>query len=190
MNVDPFIPYQPGKVKSQTNMLALFTRYLRRWLWFVGSLLLSLTAAYVYLQYQPPVYSIQASVLVKDEKKGISEQALMKEMNTFTESKVVENEMDILKSFTLMKQVVKNLGLDVRYYRQTATYKKEIYDQSPIRVVVEQPTPKLYAEPLTLSFIDAKTVRLNGHTLPRQPTHKHAFRPVTPLFPQAAKRHP
>ena len=88
----------------------------------------------MYLLYQPPVYKVKASLLIKDEKKGISGESLMKEMDLFTPSKVVENEMEILKSYTLMDRVVKNLGLDVRYYYPTNTFNKEIYDESPIRL--------------------------------------------------------
>ena len=166
MNTYPFVPHPVHEIKAQPNLMALLSRYLRRWPWFVATVILSLVAAYVYLRYQPPIYSIQASVLVKDEKKGISEQALMKEMDTFTESKVVENEIDILKSFTLMTEVVKTLGLDVRYFRQTPTYRKEVYGESPIRLVIERPTPRLYAEPITISFLNAKEVQFDGQSYP------------------------
>jgi capsular exopolysaccharide synthesis family protein len=141
-------------------------RYVRNWPWFVLALVVSLAAAYVYLLYQPPVYKVQASVLVKDEKKGISGESLMKEMDIFTESKVVENEMEILKSFTLMDRVVNNLGLDVRYYQPTSTFKKEVYSDSPIRLLVEKPTSELYKEELEISFVDGKTVKLNGKAYP------------------------
>lgn len=160
------IPYQVYEAKVQPNYQALFKRYLLKWPWFVLSLGLSFIAAYVYLLYQMPIYNVKASVLVKDEKKGISEQTLMKEMNVFTESKVVENEMEILKSYTLMDRVVNRLGLAVRYYRPTATYKQEIYDESPIRLIVEKPASKLYSAELTVSFIDAGSVRINGIIYP------------------------
>ncbi|MFD2937232.1 GumC family protein [Spirosoma flavum] len=167
MNSNPFaVPYQAYEVESSTNLRTLLMRYVRKWPWFVLSLILALTAAYVYLLYQPPVYNVQASVLVKDERKGISEQSLMKEMSIFTESKVVENEVEILKSYSLMDRVVKDLGLDVQYYQQTHTYKKQIYDESPIRLVVEKPTSQLYKEVIELSFVDAKTVKLNNHIYP------------------------
>ncbi|GAB4031167.1 GumC family protein [Spirosoma jeollabukense] len=166
MNTNLYTPYQAYEVEPQTNLRALFMRYARNWPWFVLTMMLALAAAYVYLLYQAPVYNVQASVLVKDERKGISEQSAMKEIDIFTQSKLVENEIEILKSYTLMDRVVTNLGLDVSYYRPTGTLKKQIYQESPIRLLVEKPTPQLYLEDLHFSFVDAKTVKLNGQAYP------------------------
>ena len=166
MNPNAYIPYQAYEVETQPNLRALFMRYVRNWPWFVLALVLALAAAYVYLLYQAPVYNVQASVLVKDERKGISEQSAMKEIDIFTQSKLVENEIEILKSYTLMDRVVTNLGLDVHYYRPTRTLKKQIFAESPIRLLIEKPTPQLYMEELQFSFVDAKTVKLNGQVYP------------------------
>ncbi|SFF08036.1 GumC family protein [Spirosoma endophyticum] len=166
MNTNAYIPYQAYEVETQPNLRALLIRYVRNWPWFLLSLILALASAYIYLLYQPPIYTVQASVLVKDEKRGISEQSLMKEMDTFTQSKVVENETEILKSYTLMDRVVTNLGLDVRYYQPGRTVKKQIYQESPIRLIVEKPTPQLYMEEMKFSFVDGKTVKLNGQAYP------------------------
>nr|WP_317166559.1 polysaccharide biosynthesis tyrosine autokinase [Spirosoma terrae] len=166
MTTNPYTPYQAYEVEPQPNLRAILMRYLRNWPWFVGSLVVALAAAYIYLLYQPPIYKVQASLLIKDEKKGIAEQSLMKELDLFSSSKVVENEMEILKSYTLMERVVSNLGLDVRYYHPTTTFKKEIYSESPIRLLVEEPNSQLYTEPLTITFVDAKTIKLNGQAYP------------------------
>ncbi|NID12279.1 GumC family protein [Fibrivirga algicola] len=166
MNTNTYTPYQAYEIETQPNLRALLMRYVRNWPWFIGSLLLAISAAYVYLLYQPPVYKVTASVLVKDEKKGISGESLMKELDIFTTSKVVENEVEILKSFTLMDRVVTKLGLDVHYYQPTSTFKKEIYAESPIRLLVENASPLLYKEELDIQFLDAGTVRINGHAYP------------------------
>ncbi|WP_288428179.1 tyrosine-protein kinase [uncultured Spirosoma sp.] len=165
-NPNPYTPYQAYEIEPQVDLRAMFMRYLRNWPWFVASLLLALGAGYVYLMYQPPVYKVQASLLIKDEKKGMGQESLMKELDLFSSSKVVENEMEILKSFTLMDRVVKNLGLDVRYYHPTTTVNKEIYNESPIRLLVEKPVSELYNEELEISFVDGRTVKLNGTAYP------------------------
>lgn len=167
MNTNLNTPYQAYEIEeTQLNLRALFMRYARNWPWFVLSLLLALAAAYVYLLYQAPVYNVQASILVKDEHKGISEQSALKEVDIFTQSKLVENEIELLKSYTLMDRVVTHLGLDVRYYRPTGTLRKQVYQESPIRLLIEKPTPQLYLEDLQFSFVDAKTVKLNGQVYP------------------------
>lgn len=166
MTTNPYTPYQAYEVEPQPNLRAIVMRYLRNWPWFVGSLVVALVAAYVYLLYQPPVYKVQASLLIKDEKKGIAEESLMKELDLFSSSKVVENEMEILKSYTLMDRVVSNLGLAVRYYHPTSTFNKEIYNDSPIRLLVEHPNSQLYGQELSFTFVDSKTIQLNGQSYP------------------------
>ncbi|QMW04576.1 GumC family protein [Spirosoma foliorum] len=185
MTTNPYTPYQAYEIEPQLNMRAMLMRYVRNWPWFVLTLILALAAAYVYLLYQPPVYKVQASVLVKDEKKGISGESLMKEMDIFTESKVVENEQEILKSYTLMDRVVNNLGLDVRYYQSTNTFNKEIYTESPIRLLVEKPTSELYAEKLEFTFQDGKTIFLNGKPYPINQSIKTPFGQLR-IFPRKA----
>jgi len=165
-NTNTYTPYQAYEIETQPNLRALMMRYVRNWPWFLGALILSMGAAYVYLLFQPPVYKVQASMLVKDEKKGMAGESMMKELDIFTSSKVVENEVEILKSFTLMDRVVTKLGLDVRYYEPTSTIKKEVYDESPIRLLIEKPTPQLYKEELEFTFLNASLVKLNGKVYP------------------------
>ncbi|WP_317046691.1 GumC family protein [Spirosoma pollinicola] len=166
MNPNVYTPYQTADVESKYNLGTLLIRYVRNWPWFMLSILLAQAAAYIYLLYQPLVYNVQASVLIKDERKGISEQSAMKETNIFTQTKLVENEIEILRSYSLMDRVVTNLGLDVQYYRPTRTLKKHIYQESPIRLIVEKPTSQLYMEELKFLFVDSKMVKLNGHMYP------------------------
>lgn len=160
-------PYQVYEVEQQPDLRIMLMRYVRKWPWFVLSLVLALAGAYVYLLYQPPVYKVHASLLIKDEKKnGLSGDGIMKELNLFGNNKVIENEIEILTSFTLMDRVVNNLGLDVRYFVPTGTYNKEVYEESPIRIILEKPNSQVYSNELEISFVNDKTVQLNGVSYP------------------------
>ena len=48
----------------------LLFKYLIHWPWFVGTVVVCLIAAWVYLYMSTPVYNISATVLIKDDKKG------------------------------------------------------------------------------------------------------------------------
>ncbi|MGV3558402.1 GumC family protein [Larkinella arboricola] len=160
-------PYQVYEVEQQPDLRIMLMRYLRKWPWFVLSLVLALAGAYVYLLYQPPVYKVHASLMIKDEKKnGLSGDGIMKELNLFGNNKVIENEMKILTSFTLMDRVVNNLGLDVRYFIPTGTYNEEVYEKSPIRIILENPNSQIYSDELEISFVNDKVVQLNGVSYP------------------------
>ncbi|QKZ15438.1 GumC family protein [Spirosoma sp. KUDC1026] len=166
MNTNPYTPYQAYDIEPQVNIRAMLMRYVRNWPWFIAALVVAVGAAYVYLLYQAPVYKVQASLLIKDEKKGMAGESLMKEMDIFTDSKVVENEVEILKSYTLMNRVVNSMGLDVKYYHPSSTIDKEIYGESPIRLLLEKPNSLVYAEKLTCEFKGPQIVSLNGKDYP------------------------
>ncbi len=160
-----YVPYQvvdAGNTALRTHLLP----YLRHWPWFVLSLSLALGGAYVYLLYKQPIYRIQASLLLQDEKRGNGQTNPLKELEGYSPKKVVENELEVLHSSTLMNSVVTNLHLDARYFRKTAFGKREIYTESPVWVLVESATPALYQKPLELDFPASATVRINNHPYP------------------------
>lgn len=160
-----YTPYQvvePDKSALRTYLLP----NLRYWPWFVLSVGLALAGAYVYLLYKQPIYRIQASLLLQDEKRGNSQTNPLKELEVYAPKKVVENELEVLKSSTLMEQVVDKLHLDARYFRQTPFGKREIYAESPVWMLVESPSPALYKKPLTLQFPTDQTVQIDARTYP------------------------
>src|SRR5438105_13449218 len=86
-------------------------RYLSFWPLFLIMIILSLAAAWVYLRYAIPVYESTATILIKDEKKGLDDSRMLASLDQFASTKIVENEIEVLRSRTVMKEVVKRLGL-------------------------------------------------------------------------------
>lgn len=165
-NAYSYTPYQAYSVDNQPNLRVILLRYLRNWKWFALSLLLAGAGAYVYLMYQTPIYNVQASLLIKDDKKGLDGENILKEMDILKPKKTVENEIEIIKSYTLMDKVVSKLNLDVQYFKPTKTIDKEVYGELPIRLIVERPLSSLYDEKLQISFADRNHVQINDQTYP------------------------
>ncbi|AUD02596.1 GumC family protein [Spirosoma pollinicola] len=140
--------------------------YLRYWPLFILSVGLSLAGAYVYLLYKQPIYKVQASLLLQDEKRGNGQNNPLKELDAYSPKKVVENELEVLHSSTLMDRVVTGLHLDSQYFRQTKYGKREIFTESPVWLLIEEAKPDLYKKPLSLSFVNAQTVQINDKTYP------------------------
>lgn len=92
-------------------------RILRSWYWFAGSLFICLLAAWMYLHYTNPVYQAIASVMIKDEKKAgdIADNSVLKELGIGS-NKLVENEIEILRSYDLMEEVVKKQQLFIFFW--------------------------------------------------------------------------
>ncbi|GAB3747518.1 GumC family protein [Spirosoma pomorum] len=161
-----YVPYQNVEIEDGINIRAILFRYLRNWYWFAISIGLMCVAAFFYLRYKTPIYKSQSSVLIKDEKKGLDQESALQELEIFAPKKVVENEIEILKSYTLMDRVAQQLNLTVSYFHDTPYGKREIYEQSPIRLIVEKSTPILYEDPLEITFANNQTVVINGKQYP------------------------
>lgn len=144
----------------------MMTTYLRNWRWFLFSLCALTGAGYVYLLVTTPVYTVQAAILIRNEQEGDSEESVLKELKFFSPRRVIENEVKIIQSFTLMKKVVEKLKLSTRYYEDAVVSKREIYKESPIELLIEQPKVNLYGAELRAELINDGEVRLNGKIYP------------------------
>ncbi len=93
-------------------------------------------AAWTYLRYAVPEYEVKCSLLIKDEQKGsgLSETALLQELGAIQETKNIENEIQILKSQTLMEEVVRELNLSVKYFAVGRVRNEEMYGNNYIKL--------------------------------------------------------
>ena len=125
--------------EEQNNIQEILFRYLIHWPWFVVSVIICVAVAWGYLRLTTPVYNISATVLIKDEKKGgganMSSELEKMGMNGFVSSSGnIENEIEVLSSRTLAKEVVSSLGLFVTYMDEDRFPKRELYRTSPVLV--------------------------------------------------------
>lgn len=120
------------------NLMELFQQCLKRWSWFVISVVLVLGLAVLYLLRTPNVYTRSATVLIKDDKKGrglFSEMDAFADMGLFKSSTSVDNELIAFQSPALMAEVIKRLQLDVNYYRFGLFHKIVAYGEDlPLNV--------------------------------------------------------
>lgn len=125
--------------EEQVNIQELLFRYLIHWPWFVVSIIICIACAWGYLRLTTPIYNISATVLIKDEKKGggASMSSDLEKMGLegfISSSSNVDNEIEVLRSKSLAKEVVNNLGLFVTYMDEDEFPSKELYHTSPVLV--------------------------------------------------------
>ena len=124
---------------KEIDIQELLFKYLIHWPWFVGAVIVCLISAYIYLYVATPVYNISATVLIKDDKKGGSSNnvAGLDELGLsglITSSQSIDNEIEVLRSKTLVKEVVNYLNLYVTYKDEDLIPSKELYKTSPVQV--------------------------------------------------------
>lgn len=147
--------------EEEFNLKLFLLKYLRYWYWFVIALAVAFGAAVLYLQRTVPIYKVTASLLIKDEKRGISagDEAL-KELDLFGGNKIVENEIEVLKSRALMQKVVDDLNLTVTYSTEGRFRDTELFQQSPVTLNYTQLQAPAYVNPLYIRTLDAQHYEL------------------------------
>jgi len=95
----------------------IFIRYISFWKWFIVSLIICLFVAIVYLKFTLPEYEATTAVLLKDDQKGggMAEMNAFKDLGIFTQKNNVDNELEVLKTSTLVEMVVRELGIYATY---------------------------------------------------------------------------
>ena len=127
------------EVDSKINLTEQLFKYLRNWKWFVLSVLIAVSIAYIYLRYQMPQYGLTTTILIKDDKKGTAT-----ELDAFSDLGILgvkksnlENEIEMFRSRILSQNTVKELKFNVSYYAEGRILTPELYTESPIELVFE-----------------------------------------------------
>ncbi|MDB4999250.1 MAG: capsular biosynthesis protein [Mucilaginibacter sp.] len=106
------------------------SNYLLYWPFFLLSISICLGVAYLYLKSIDPVYIVEAEFSINDEK---NDQKTDEKNYFFKDSKNVNDEIEILKSRTLMKNIVYNLQLWTQYIKKGELKSSDIYSTTPVR---------------------------------------------------------
>jgi len=126
-----------NKIRPNNNLLMeLWWKFWPFWPLFLLLIVLSVTGAWFYLRYTVPVYEAGASVIIKDQNKGVDDSKEMEALNPFATKKTVENEIEVIKSRAVMGEVVKNLNLVAPIFEKTKTKTIPAYETSPVKIVV------------------------------------------------------
>jgi capsular exopolysaccharide synthesis family protein len=91
-------------------------KYLRYWYWFVGSIVIAVIYAKLKTHYSPRIYSSVAKINALDKEDGLdlsNSMYLLKRNNV-----VLEKEIEILKSYPILKKVVQNQDLTLRFFQE------------------------------------------------------------------------
>ena len=124
--------------EEKVNYQEILFKYIIHWPWFVASVLACLVGAWMYLHFQTPVYQVSASIMIKDDKKSGSGNAADIESlglgGMITSAQSIDNEIEVLRSKTILKEVINNLELYITYYDEDEFPKKELYKTSPVVV--------------------------------------------------------
>ncbi len=131
--------YEEEEKEIKIDILAVFFKYLSYWKWFLLSMIICMALAFLYLKSTTPVYQVNSTVLLKDDKKGggMAELNNLKTMGLFNTKNNVDNELEVLKTANLTEQVVRELGLYVTYFENGLFRDIDLYGKDcPVKITV------------------------------------------------------
>ena len=110
----------PSRIKD-----VLF-KYLRYWPWFLSSVIICVALAFAYTYYTPSVYETYAKIRILKEANQLN---VVSERVTFGDPKIsLDNEIESLKSYQLLRNVVEELNLDVSHSKLETLKSTEIWE--------------------------------------------------------------
>jgi capsular exopolysaccharide synthesis family protein len=125
---------------SGFNVKDIIFKYLHYWWLFLITLALSLTVVWIYLRYSKSKYSVSSTLLIRNEGSnrtaGMGTENMFADIALFQSSSNKQNEIEILRSRTLMERVVRNLDLTRSYNVIGKVKTTNIYPDSPFEVRV------------------------------------------------------
>lgn len=144
-------------LENDFDLKAFFDKYLIHWKWFALGVCLCLLMAFLYLRYTIPQYRASTTILVKDEKKG----GMLSELSAFADMGLgggmknnVDNEIEILKSRTLVESTVKKLNLNLSIIAKGKFVDRDIYKGAPIEVTLINPENLFYKNKMDLNYTE------------------------------------
>nr|WP_321521631.1 GNVR domain-containing protein [uncultured Macellibacteroides sp.] len=131
-----------SSTKIETVLSSLTKKDIKKYKYsFFALLLLCFALSVVYIYITTPVYQIQANVLIKDEAEksnaGMSSMLKGFSFGGFLSGGAgnVDDELLLMNSYSLVKDVVKELKLNVSYTSTDFVKKKDYYNNTPIQIV-------------------------------------------------------
>ena len=154
-------PHSPNLIK--VDFRRIFSRFFSFWWLFLICVAGCVGAGKLFLRYADYQYASSASILIRDagSSRDISARQILSSSEAFSGNSSIDNEIQILRSLSLMEKVVRRLRLNISYSRVGKLKETEIYEDSPFLLTSFTPKGELeYGETLLLQLEDWQSFHL------------------------------
>lgn len=152
----------------------LVLSYAKYWYWFVLCFIICTAIAYTSLRYSTPLYVVSSTIVISQED-NLSDAGLsvFKDLGLNQTQDQIENEIQILKSKTLIKNVITKLNLNVQYFYEGRVLDIEEYKNPVVRMDFLVPDSILHQQygvfnvrvdsAMSFSFVDEDGNKMSTH---------------------------
>jgi len=151
---------------ESVNIWEVIKKYLRHWPWFLMGIFVCLGLSYVYMRYAPIVYQSVAKIKIIDEAHEMDIAVDPMSVLSGNASINLDNEIQVLRSYRILRQVVEALNLDISYYHKGNIKTTEIWHPpfAITKLIAEDSIgqPKVYD--ISLDAFEARITDMEGAT--------------------------
>jgi len=153
---------------SSTDIKRYISKLISHWYWFVISFVVIMGIVFLFNRYSSPTYSATTTLLIRnDQKNTLGAESLIQNF-TFKMTNNIQNEIGILKSYSLTNRTLGELALNVSYYKETRWasnlslpfLKRNLYNDSPIIVTLDSAANQTYDRYFKVQILSRKRFRL------------------------------
>lgn len=147
---------------------------LSHWPLFVITISMALLFSFLMKRYVVRVYSVRASVLIKMTQNDNF--PLMANYNNYKNTIKINNEINIVKSYSTIEKTIQGLDFGVNYYLEGNFRKSEIYPNTAFKVFPDTSSEKMYInQELILTPLENNRFSLNFYNDPNLIDPKPVF---------------
>ncbi|TVZ27518.1 capsular exopolysaccharide synthesis family protein [Gillisia sp. Hel_I_86] len=168
--------YNNKSAKNENLFSSMMDLFFPFWPLLAVILVVVLFLAWGYKNYATPIYEVSATLIIKDENKGVDNSKMVESMSPFDSKKIVENEIKVIQSPDIMKKVVDTLNLYAPVYEEKDFFGLNIksvsaYNSSPIQIKLKNPDEIVIEKDVpaehyfTVDF-SKKNVKVDGRIYP------------------------
>jgi capsular exopolysaccharide synthesis family protein len=149
---------------GKINIKLILRKLVSRWYFFLLALMVTLPLAYLYLKVTQKKFFVKASLLLKSETQAdmTGSGDFMRGMNLYTSQTGIEDEIGILKSYSMIERAVRELDFGVSYFTKKNFVTQEKYHDSPISIVIDSVVSQIVDIPIYIERISSTRYKVRA----------------------------
>ena len=132
----------------------IILRYSQYWYYFLISMILCISIAFLYIRFTIPEYSIYTTLKISNNEKSIID-----ELDVFEKSNLT-NEIITLKSYSITEKIVKELDIGISYFQHGILQTNELYGTCPFVLRIDSSHNQLVSVEYEIDIINKNKFNL------------------------------
>ncbi len=162
-------------MRNPNEIFRLLRPLLKRWYLIVACCSIGLVLAFKASYYRKPVYEATTIIKLDNTNHGVSDMSLYKSFDIFAQGNKTANEVELIRSKSLIIQTLKKLDFSVEYFRKGKIKTIELYKERPFLVEVIQMDSSYFDHAFIVSSTNGKDFTLSAPTIAQVGTVQGAF---------------